>query len=337
MGIIIIKNKKLWMEENAIQQLKNIAEFKNVVDVAGLPDLHQGKTPVGATIKTQKMIYPFFIGNDIGCGMSLFDTNIKMKKVNIQKYIRLLENTKISGSCSIGGGNHFAELQMIDKIYDKQNVGSLNIDKNHLMLLIHSGSRKLGDDIYRQYASTNGLEEGTKEFDDYFKEHRKAIEYAKKNRMMIANALMNQLKVKYHNHLIIDCIHNYIEDDEGNYYHHKGTVSAWDPYAIIAGSRGTYSYIVQCIPTKKTLYSISHGAGRKWARHLCEGRLETKYKKDEMKSTQLGGRVICHSNHLLYEEASEAYKNIDDVIDTLIEYECIKLVARLKPLVTYKC
>ena len=106
---------------------------------------------------------------------------------------------------------------------------------------------------------------------------------------------------------------------------------------MIAGSRGSYSYIVKCIPQTNTLFSISHGAGRKWARHLCKGRLENKYKRDELQKSKLGGTVITHHKTLLYEEATEAYKNIDDIIDTLLEYHCIELVARLKPMVTYKC
>ena len=51
----------------------------------------------------------------------------------------------------------------------------------------------------------------------------------------------------------------------------------------------------------------------------------------------MGGRVITNNKELLYEEASEAYKNIEEVIQILLDYKCIELVARLKPLVTYKC
>ncbi len=94
---------------------------------------------------------------------------------------------------------------------------------------------------------------------------------------------------------------------------------------------------MKCISQESTLYSISHGAGRKWPRHLCKGRLETKYKKDKLKVSQLGSRVITYDKAVLYEEASEAYKDIHHIIDVLLEYRVIELVARLKPLVTYKC
>ena len=336
MGIKIIRNKKLWMEEEAIQHLEKIAEFDGVEEVVGLPDLHESKVPVGMTVKSKDIIYPFLIGNDIGCGMSLFDTNIKLKKFNVDSYVKKLTNTKIIGKYSIGGGNHFAEYQKIEKIFNKEEAEKIKLNKNHLYVLVHSGSRKLGDDIYREYASLKGLTVSSKEFKRYLVLHQKAVEVAKENRIGVANTLMDKIEVKYDNQLIIDCIHNYLGYYDNCFYHHKGTISSINKYAIIAGSRGSYSYIVKCIPTKETLYSISHGAGRKWARNLCKGRLENKYKKEELKTTKLGSKVIS-SNHLLYEEATEAYKDIEEVIDTLLDYKAIEVVARLKPLVTYKC
>lgn len=336
MGIKIIRNNQLWMEEEAIRHLEKIAEFDGVEEVVGLPDLHEGKVPVGMTVKSKDIIYPFLIGNDIGCGMSLFDTNIKLKKFSIVNYVKKLIHTKIIGKYSIGGGNHFAEYQKIEKILNKEEAENIKLNKDHLFMLVHSGSRKLGDDIYREHASLEGLKEGSQEFKQYLILHQKAVEVAKDNRIGIANALMDTIEVKYDNQLIIDCIHNYLKYHDGYFYHHKGAISSRSQYAIIAGSRGSYSYIVKCISTKDTLYSISHGAGRKWPRNLCKGRLENKYKKDELKTTKLGSKVIS-DNQLLYEEATEAYKDIEEVINTLLEYKAIELVARLKPLVTYKC
>ena len=66
MGIKIIKNDKLWIEENAILQLQKLAAYEGVLDIIGLPDLHFGKTPIGTTIKTKDIVYPYWIGNDIG-------------------------------------------------------------------------------------------------------------------------------------------------------------------------------------------------------------------------------------------------------------------------------
>jgi len=336
MEIKIIKNDHLWIEDEAVEHLQQLGLLEGVEAIVGLPDLHQGKVPVGTTIKVKDRVYPFLIGNDIGCGMALFNTHIKLKKLNLKNIVKRLENTQINGKFSIGSGNHFAEIQAIDKIYNNEIAKTLNLDTKYTYLLVHSGSRNLGEKIYRQYASQNALFD--EEIIKYMNKHDKAVGFAKMNRMQVADILMDKLNLKYDNELIFDCMHNYIEYYDGFYYHHKGSISALNAYAIIAGSRGHYSYVVKCIPREETLYSISHGAGRKWPRYLCKSRLENKYKSQkDLYRSQIGGRVILNKKQLLYEEASEAYKNIEDVIDVLLEYECIELVARLKPLITYKC
>ena len=71
----------------------------------------------------------------------------------------------IDGDYSIGGGNHFIELTSIDKIYNQDLADQLSIDKKKAYLLIHSGSRALGESIYRRYASLDGIKEGTEQFD----------------------------------------------------------------------------------------------------------------------------------------------------------------------------
>lgn len=338
MGIKILKNEKLWMEQDAIRQLERISKFEGVEDVVGLPDLHSGITPVGATIKTKGCIFPILIGNDLGCGISLFETSVKVKKMKIDKIVKSLENTKIYGECSIGGGNHFIEIQTIDKIYNKEESKILGLDKSKMFLMIHSGSRDLGDKIYREFTSKNCLIKGTDDFDDYLNLHHYAVAYAKDNRQKLAEHFMNLLGIKSENQCLIDCVHNYLEVTSGIYMHHKGSISTIEnKYAIIAGSRGSYSYIVKCIPNEEFLNSISHGAGRKWERSLCKGRLESKYKKDELVKSKLGGVVVTNEKALLYEEAPEAYKDIEQVVQILVDNHCVEFVARMMPKVTYKC
>lgn len=337
MKIKIMKNDKLWMEDNAIRQLETIATFDGVLNIVGLPDLHAGKQAVGTAVLTRGIIFPILIGNDIGCGMALYDTGTKLKKINIDRVIKYLENTQIRGDYSIGGGNHFAELTMIDKIFDLESAKKLNLNKNNVHLLVHSGSRNIGEKIYREFASLQGLEERTEKFNNYIDKHNEAIEYAKNNREYIANKILDLIHLKNKNHLIVDTVHNYIEIVDDKYYHRKGSVSSIEnEYTIIAGSRGSYSYLVKTIPNEAYLNSVSHGSGRKWQRSLCYGRLN-RYRKDELKKTKLGSYVISKDKSLYYEEAPEAYKNINDVIDTLLDYNCIQIVARLKPMVTYKC
>lgn len=338
MKVKIMKNSKLWMEDNAIRQLESIADFEGVESIIVLPDLHMGKQPVGSTILTRYFIYPFLIGNDIGCGMSLYETNEKLKKIKTERIAKRLEGTSITGEYSIGGGNHFIELTSIERIYNKELAEKLKLDKEKGYLLIHSGSRSIGEKIYREYASLDGLKEGTERFSAYIEEHEKAIEYARNNRDHLADIFLNMANIKSDKRIVIDCIHNFLEIEEGRYYHRKGSISSLqNNYAIIGGTRGSHSYIVKTIPNEEHLFSISHGCGRKIMRSECKGKLQSKYKKDELKRTSIGSFVIAKDKSLLYEEATEAYKRIDDVIETLVQYRCIEVIAKLKPMVTYKC
>jgi release factor H-coupled RctB family protein len=45
---------------------------------------------------------------------------------------------------------------------------------------------------------------------------------------------------------------------------------------------------------------------------------------------------VCHDKGLIFEEAPEAYKPIDSVIESLQEAGLINVVAKLKPLISYK-
>jgi len=52
---------------------------------------------------------------------------------------------------TIGGGNHFAELQKVERILDQQALAALGVDPHRLILLVHSGSRGLGEAILREH------------------------------------------------------------------------------------------------------------------------------------------------------------------------------------------
>ena len=106
---------------------------------------------------------------------------------------------------------------------------------------------------------------------------------------------------------------------------------------VIPGSRGDYSYLVQPLPgTPQALFSLAHGAGRKWQRSECRACLAPKWRKDQLDKTRFGSVVVCEQLQLLYEEAPQAYKDIDNIITVLAEAGLIKALARLKPVLTYK-
>jgi release factor H-coupled RctB family protein len=61
--------------------------------VVGLTDLHPGRGyPVKAAFFSSGRFYPALVGNDIGCGMSLSQTDILMSKVRLDKLDKQLGN-----------------------------------------------------------------------------------------------------------------------------------------------------------------------------------------------------------------------------------------------------
>jgi release factor H-coupled RctB family protein len=64
--------------------------------------------------------------------------------------------------------------------------------------------------------------------------------------------------------------------------------------------------------------------------------MRERFSVDELVQTRLGSRVVCEERDLLYEEAPEAYKNIEDVIADLVDAGLVSVIATLRPLFTYK-
>lgn len=350
---ILISNQNNWIEQAAKDQLRGVSKLPGVMRTVGLPDLHPGKSPVGIAVLSQGRFYPHLIGNDIGCGMSLFDTGVKLKKFRQDKwvtrlnYVRELRDIKTSNpydeECpfkdlgTIGSGNHFAEFQCVEKVYDETVADQLGIRKNHVLLLIHSGSRGYGQEILNRYFKPEGLEEGSSEAKEYITEHNLALVWSDRNRLVTAKKLLDLLGVENSVEVLLECCHNYLEQTPEGWLHRKGSVSAKKGAIVIPGSRGSLTYL--CVPKQDTtvsLDSLSHGAGRKWARSICKSRIDKKYDRDSIRSTKYKSRVVCHDTNLLFQEAPEAYKNVDQVIQSLKDYNLIEVAAVFRPLLTYK-
>jgi release factor H-coupled RctB family protein len=347
----IIANEKCWIEQPAVEQLKAVAALPGVIRTVGLPDLHPGKTPVGVAIETDGVVYPHIIGNDIGCGMGLFETNCRVKKFKQDRFFKKLNDIKslrdlpaenpfpepspIPDLGTIGGGNHFAEFQAVEKIYDAEVFQRLNIDREQVLLLVHSGSRSYGDKILDGFPELGGV--SGENIQGYITAHDYALLWAQRNRVMVARKLTEYLGYATELKKLIDCHHNFVERLGERYIHRKGAVSSLVGSVIIPGSRGSFTYIVEpAEDTTVSLFSLSHGAGRKWIRSLCKGRLKDKYHRDAIHDTRLGSKTVCHDTNLLYEEAPEAYKGIEYIIDALVQFGLCKVVATLRPLITFK-
>src|SRR5262245_1592559 len=86
----LFASAKSWIEGEALRQLYATAKLPGVRRAVGFPDLHPGKgTPVGAVFVTEGVIYPHLIGGDIGCGMSLFATDLVRRDAKLDRWASL--------------------------------------------------------------------------------------------------------------------------------------------------------------------------------------------------------------------------------------------------------
>ncbi|MBL8215617.1 MAG: RNA ligase RtcB family protein, partial [Bryobacterales bacterium] len=209
-------------------------------------------------------------------------------------------------------------------------------------LCVHSGSRGFGERILRGHVErfgAGGLQEESEEADVYLEQHGHAMAWARANRERIAERMLERLRAGERR--VLDVCHNFVEQAElgGSlcWLHRKGAAPSTAGAVLIPGSRGAFSYLVRPREaSERSAFSLAHGAGRKWSRSECRGRLERRFTARDLERTELGSRVICEDKELLYEEAPQAYKNITVVIDDLIGAGLIEVLAVLKPVLTYK-
>ena len=360
----IIASEKNWLEGWSIEQIQQTATLEGMRLAVGMPDLHPGKGhPIGAAFISEEIFYPYLVGNDIGCGMALWQTDIPKRKVKLDRFVNKLQDLDYpwegdieawlnnyqletdefdSSLGTIGGGNHFAELQQLEKIINEEKFTHLGLNSKNLVLLVHSGSRGKGEAILREHTNQHGakgLESKSEDAQKYLTQHNQALKWASANRALIAHRFLSCLSAT--GELFVDVNHNTVTPVTYNsadcWLHRKGASPSDQGMIMIPGSRGTYSYLVEPIGKQKdNAYSLAHGAGRKWKRSEAKGNLSRRYKVEDLTKTALGSRVICEDKNLIYEEAPQAYKNIDIVIQDMVDAGLIEVIATYRPVITYK-
>lgn len=365
----LFTSDKSWIEGAALAQLETTSRLPGIKLAAGFPDLHPGKgVAVGAAFVSEGVFYPALAGNDIGCAMSFWATDLDARKLKLDRWTRKLdgldqpwdgdiggwrerfglpESPSDAGLGTIGGGNHFAELQVVEEVRDAAAYASLKLDKRQAALLIHSGSRGLGQAVYRELIAEHGanpLSAGSEAATRYVARHDHALRFAEASRALIAHRFAAQIGADAT--LVSDVVHNEVarEDWRGRpaFIHRKGAASSRAALAagcvMIPGSRGTLSYLVKPLAGTgdAAAWSLAHGAGRRWQRGYAKPRLSHKFRVEDLERTDLGGRVICEDRELIYEEAPQAYKEIGQVIDDLVANGLVEVIAVYRPVLTYK-
>ncbi len=67
---------------------------------------------------------------------------------------------------TLGSGNHFLDVQIVDEIFDKDVAEKFRLEKNQVVIMIHCGSRGLGHQIASDYIKKMEKEYGFKDLPD---------------------------------------------------------------------------------------------------------------------------------------------------------------------------
>lgn len=349
-----------WIEGDAVSQLESVAALPGVKAAAAMPDLHPGRYgPVGCSILAEE-IHPLLVGSDVGCGMGLFQLDVPARKLRLDRLaerLRALEgawdgdvaallgeaglpSTAFDAALgTVGGGNHFCEIQAIDAIVEPEAAERAGLDRDSACVLAHSGSRGLGYALLQRQLDAGGrpLAPESEAGRAYLREHDQAVRWAALNRQVIAMRAAGAARAALRP--VADLAHNLVEVAAGGLLHRKGAAPADRGFVPVPGSRGALSYLMEPLAggRPEALASLAHGAGRRYDRASMHGRVgATKSDRDRLTRNPFGGMVVCEDRDLLIEEAPEAYKSVDRVVADMVEVGLARVVATFRPLVTFK-
>ena len=348
-----------WIEGAAQAQLQFAANLDGVTAVAGMPDLHPGPHgPVGCAVLATGVVHPDLVGTDIGCGMSMVAIDLPARKFRADRALdRLaaldapwdgdaeelaaaagLADTGYASSLgTVGGGNHFAEIQQVQEVTDDTAAASAELARGDLVLLVHSGSRGFGAAVlarHRREGERALALDGAGE--NYLADHDRAVRFAAINRALISTRVLAAIRAD--GRQILDVPHNLAERQGAQVLHRKGAAPADRGLVPVPGSRGDVTILVEPLPgPAEALTTLAHGAGRKHERRWMHGRArQSPADLDRLTRNPFGGHVICADRTLLVEEAPEAYKDIRKVVGDLEAFGLARTVAILRPLITFK-
>ncbi|GAA3397023.1 RNA ligase RtcB family protein [Cryptosporangium minutisporangium] len=347
-SVTIFASPQSWIEFDAREQCDRVAALDGMVHVAGMPDLHPGKgAPIGAAM-TSSVLYPFLVGSDIGCGIAVFP--VRLRRLDPEKLAARFPDLDrpvdpedvdeeipagwTEGLGTVGRGNHFAELARVDSVLEPERAARHDLTSGDLVLIVHSGSRGLGERILRAHTEVHGAGPAV-DCAAYLAAHDDAVRWGSLNRRLMAARVADAIGAE-RSAAIVDVCHNSVEVRDGRYLHRKGAAPGDGRDVLIAGTRGTHSYLVAGHAGPEAGYSVAHGAGRKMSRADALRRGKAKHTVEELRRPLKGSVVVCGDRQLLFEEAPTAYKRIDRVIGDLVEHGLATPVLSTLPVVTYK-
>jgi len=271
---------------------------------------------------------------------------------------------------TLGSGNHFVEVQEVAEIHDAEAADAMGLRRGDCAVLIHTGSRGLGHQVCTDYVRAmdavmrrEGIHLPDRELAcapfrspegrRYFGAMCAAANFAFANRQAITHAVRGAfaavLGAGVPLRLVYDVAHNMakLEVHGGRelVVHRKGATRAFGPShpetparyraigqpVLIPGSMGTASYVL--VGTDEALErsfgSCCHGAGRAMSRKAAR---EARSGADVRRALGARGITVTGAgNRELAEEAPQAYKDVDQVVDVVHAAGLARKVARLVP------
>lgn len=342
--------------KNQIIRLLN-QDFIENSKIRIMPDVHAGMgCVIGFTADMKDKVIPNIVGVDIGCGVlvvKLGKCNIDLERLDeiinnkIPSGFKMHKNVKykfdkikelycyedlknidrINKSIgSLGGGNHFIELS--------EDSGG------YKYLIIHSGSRNLGNQIAKHYQNI-AIQDCNDRYDKdlcyltgenrnkYLHDMKISQEYASLNRLVMANIILEELlNMKLDNFKYFETIHNYINFDDNII--RKGAISAYkDELLLIPINMRDGSILAKGKGNEDWNYSAPHGAGRIMSRRQASEELDLKEFKDDMKdiyTTSVNKRTL--------DESPKAYNTLDYILENISD--TVDVIDILKPIYNYK-
>ena len=272
---------------------------------------------------------------------------------------------------SIGGGNHFVEIQRVEEIFEGAAAHHWGLRRGAITIMAHSGSVGIGhlvgahfSDLARDAFPRQMRRPGHGFYPlpamadlgrQYLSAMANAANFAFANRLflglMAVRALSDALGREVEARLVHDAPHNLIWDEgAGRMLHRKGACPAEGPSGdpefpsgqpvIIPGSMGASSYVLRGLGAAPSLCSACHGAGRlaprQQGRRGSTAELEPLRIVTKVDQRRLRRDVRIDWERALMEEAPSRYKDITPAIETVEGAGIAAKVARLWPLLTVK-
>jgi tRNA-splicing ligase RtcB len=346
--------------------------------MAVMPDVHpSADVCVGCVLGTAGVVYPQAIGGDIGCGMTTvplegaegadteslrallreftrsidpvvrssrrereFDAPPRLAapeaaRLHDPRLAKLASGEGLAQLGTLGRGNHFVEVQ--------------RDEHGRLWIMVHSGSRFMGQGVARQYtaiaqregvkAALLGLAIDSPAGASYLADQSWCVEYARANRMLLlaaaAGAARRVLGARAEWGSAVDVPHNFVRAEVHGgrelLVHRKGAAPALAGQAgLIPGSAGTMSVHVQGRGEASSLASSSHGAGRLFSRSDARALVSERDVREQMQRVAYDER----KERSLRDEAPGVYRDLRGVLEA--QRDLIKVTRMLEPVVSFK-